>query len=93
MTIIMALLSVGVSLMVVHNSREIAIKDALDVYLRQQDTRIQSIEINVAVLMQGLKGATGAKGSEGATGAKGNKGSEGAKGDKGDKGGVRIFSK
>jgi hypothetical protein len=82
MTIVVALLSASVSLTVSHNNKEDAKEAAQAIYLQKQDSRIQSLEVNVAVLLEGLRGSPGPKGKPGATGAKGAKGA---------KGGVKLF--
>jgi hypothetical protein len=87
MTLMVALLSASVELAVIHNNHELSQQDALNVYLQKQDSRIESIELNVAVLMAGLKGDTGAQGVPGVTGKHGTQGA------KGDKGGVKLFGK
>jgi hypothetical protein len=84
MTVMVALLGASVSLAVVHDQREDASKDALAIYMQKQDSRIQAVETDVAVLMFGLKGDPGPKGKPGAPGAKGQKG---------DKGGIKLFGK
>lgn len=99
MTLVVALLSAALTLNIQRNNREIAEHDAAIVYLHHQDDRIQSMEISIAVLLQGLKGDTGAKGSVGTTGKPGTKGktgtqgTQGVQGSKGDKGGVKLFGK
>jgi hypothetical protein len=81
-SVMLALLSVSVGLSVSHGNKEDAQRSADALYQQKQDIRIQSLEINVAVLMAGLRGPVGPKGKPGA---------HGAAGPKGDKGGVKLF--
>lgn len=85
MAIIIALLGAGVSLSAVHDSREQAAQTATTSYMQRQDTRLNAVEVDVAVLMAGLKGQDGEKGDKGQPGA------QGAKGDAGAKGGIKLF--
>jgi hypothetical protein len=83
-TIVIALLGASVSLAVVHDQREEAEKDAIVLYMQKQDSRLNAVEIDVAVLMAGLRGEAGPKGTNGPPGVPGPKG---------DKGGIKIFGK
>ena len=58
MTIVVALLPLlhQWALMAIHNERELAGQTAMTVYMQKQESRIQAVEIDVAVLMSGLQG-------------------------------------
>jgi hypothetical protein len=75
-TVVLALLGTSVTLSVAHENKAEADRAAQTIYLQKQDSRIQAVEINVAVLMAGLRGAPG---KQGKTGAKGDKGVKGAR--------------
>jgi hypothetical protein len=93
LAIIVALLGTSVSLMAIHDSREQAQSLAVSNYMQKQDSRLGSVEVDVAVLMAGLRGADGVDGAVGPPGAKGNNGTQGVPGAKGDKGGLKLFGK
>ena len=81
LTLALALLGASVELSVAHNAREDAARVASDAHEQRQDTQIQNMSVDVAVLMAGLRGAPGPKGPHGAPGPKG------------DKGGIKLFGK
>lgn len=90
MSVVIALLGGVMMLMIQYNNRSMAQQDAMNVYLQKQDSRIQSTEINVAVLLEQMKGAPGETGAKGKPG-KSVKGEPGEQGKPGAKGGVKLF--